>query len=171
MSLITLADYKQYKRITNPEKDSSIGPIVDSINDLIKAYCNRTFIDFYTNPKVETHIVSEGVKTLVLKEIPLIQVVSVVYDGTDITSLVSTNSDYGFVNYEFKKGTVTVTYRGGTLTTPADIKLAALELTDYYVNDEHKQRKSFGGTTVEYYQVTNEWPQHIQYILNAHRDV
>ena len=172
MSLITLEQYKDYKGITNPSKDNEYTTVIESINALIKSYCNRTFTDFFSNNKVEAFVAKEGQTVITLKEIPIVQLVSVTEDGEDITSEVTWSSDYGFVNYAFTGGkTVEVTYKGGTENTPADIKLAALELTDYYIKDEHKQKRTFGNSTIEYFEVGNEWPLHIQYILNAHRDL
>ena len=170
--LITLEEYKDYKGKNNPNKDNTIEPVVDSVNALIKAYCNRTFVEYYDTDKVVNFRIRKGQKTLILNEIPVVEIVSVLQNGVDITSSVSVHNDFGFLNYEFEENAnVVVTYKGGTETTPADIKLAAYELVDFYINDEHKQSRSLGGSTIEYYQVTNEWPIHIQYILNAHRDV
>lgn len=172
MSLITVDEYKEFKSITNTAKDEVYTVIVDSVCELIKAYCDRTFIDYYSTDKVLTVTPKAGVTTLILKEIPIVELVSVTEDGVDITSDVTVNEEYGFVNYEFAGDKeVVVTYKGGHSFTPPDIKLAVLELTDYYVNDEHKMKRSFGGATVEYHETGNEWPLHIQYILNAHRDV
>lgn len=172
MSLITLQDYKDYKSITNVAKDSYYTTVINSVCDLIKAYCNRTFTDYFDTNTTHTFTPLEGVTTIILEEIPVVELVSVTEDGEDITDDVTLHADYGFINYEFEGGLeVVITYKGGTENTPADIKLAALELTDYYVNDEHKMKRTFGGASVEYQETGNTWPLHIQYILNAHRDV
>jgi hypothetical protein len=172
MSLITLEEYKAYKQVTNTAKDTFFNVIIESVSELIKAYCNRTFTGHFAVAKVVTKTVPAGVKSIILDEIPVVNLVSVLQNGVNITSSVSINQDYGFLNFEFQAGaTIVITYTGGTEKTPADIKLAALELVDFYVNDEHKSRKTFAGSTVEYQEVGNEWPIHIQYILNAHRDV
>ena len=172
MSLITVDEYKAFKSITSTTKDDTYTVIVDSVNELIKAYCDRTFIDYYDVVKTVTVTPSVGVKTLILKEIPIRELVSITEDDIDISEDVATNLEYGFVNYEFTGDLpVVIEYKGGSEITPADIKLAALELVDFYVNDEHKMKRSFGGSSIEYHESSLNWPIHIQYILNAHRDV
>lgn len=172
MSLITLEEYKDYKKTTNDRDDDRWTVIIDSVNELIKAYCNRTFIDHYNVAQQVTIRPAEGVTTLILDEIPIKEIETITENGVDISADVLVNKKYGFVNYEFTKDSVVeISYTGGSPFTPADIRLAALELVDFYVNDEHKSRRTFGGSSIEYHEVSNQWPINIQYILNAHRDV
>jgi hypothetical protein len=46
-NLITLAEYKAYNGINSTTQDAEINVLIPKISQLIKTYCNRTFIDFY----------------------------------------------------------------------------------------------------------------------------
>lgn len=177
MDLITLEEYKAYKKIGNPEKDDVLQAIISSVSNLIKVYCGRTFIDHYAIPKEEIQSVTAGRTALILEEIPLGVVSGVNNAGTDITSEIKIDTQAGIIfkadGGYFTPGTdiITITYTGGFAETPADIKLAAFELTDYYANSEHTARKSFGGSSIEYHPDKNSWPYHIQSILDMYRDL
>lgn len=174
--LVTLQEYKDYKRINNPERDTLIQMLISSASGLIKTYCGRTFIDYFDVPKTEAINITSGMTGIVLKETPIIGNVLVSSDNVDISSDISVDSELGIVYYDVGMftpglGSVIVTYTGGYEDTPSDIKLATFELVDYYLNGEHTQKKTFGGATIENYQTGNEWPFHIRAILNMYRDV
>ena len=177
MDLITLEEYKAYKKIGNPEKDDVLQAIISSVSNLIKVYCGRTFIDYYSTPKTEIQTVKPGRTAIILEEIPLGVISAVNNAGTDITANITIDTQMGVIFKSdggyFTPGTdiVSITYTGGFEETPADIKLAAFELTDYYANSEHTARKTFGGTSVEYHPDKNAWPYHIQSILDMYRDL
>lgn len=173
--LVSLAEYKSYKGISNPNKDAMYQTVLTSVSDLIKTYCGRTFIDHYSTPKVEKITVTEGTPHVVLREHPLILVSAVTQEGVDITADIDIDVDLGVIYYPtgFTAGAdiLEVTYTAGYAATPADLKLAAMELVDYYVNDEHKARKTFGGSSIEYETAADSWPWHIKSVLNMHRDL
>lgn len=174
--LITLEEYKTYKKINNPERDAITQSVIKAVSDLIKAYCGRTFIDYYDTPKTEFFNISEGMNTVLLTETPIVNNIAVSSNNVDISGAISVDRELGAVFYTdgmfvSGPGSVAITYNGGFAETPGDIKLAAFELVDYYLQGEHTQRKTFGGTTVENYQTGNSWPFHIKAILDNYRYV
>ena len=176
MDLITLEEYKTYKNIKNPEKDDVLSAIISSVSNLIKVYCGRSFIDHFSTPKVQKFTVKKGRNALILDETPVIDITAVDSAGVSILDDVTVDSTLGIVNKDighFTEGTdvITVLYTGGFEETPSDIKLACFELVDYYYNSEHKAKKSFGGTSIEYQATVDEWPFHIQGILDMYRDL
>jgi hypothetical protein len=176
MDLITLQEYKNYKKINNPEKDAVLSTVITSVSNLIKVYCGKTFIDHYDTPITEVRTIKDGMDAVVLSEYPLRVVSAVTAKGVDITPDITVDADMGIISSAPNFLTpgvdvLSVTYTGGYEETPADVKLACFELVDYYVQGEHKSRKTFGGSSVEYHQSVNEWPFHIQSILDMYRDV
>ena len=176
MDLITLDEYKSYKDIKNPTKDDIYQAIISAVSDLIKAYCGRTFIDHYYEPKTELFSVKPGMNAVFVSEIPINVISGVSSENVDITTNTAVDTEIGgvyTVKDYFRPGPdiLSITYTGGYPETPASIKLACFELVDYYANGEHTARKSFGGTSVEYQQTVNEWPFHIQAVLDMYRDL
>lgn len=175
MDLITLEEYKAYKKIGNPEKDGIYSVLISAVSDLIKTHCGKTFVDHYATPRTEIFSVNKGVNALLVDETPIRLLSGVTSQGEDITSYVTIDADLGIVHHNdfFAPGVdiVSITYTGGYEEAPNDIKLAALELVDYYAQGEHTARKSYGGSTVEYEQHKDNWPFHIRTILDSHRDV
>lgn len=176
MDLVTLEEYKAYKQLTNPSKDEILQGLISSVSNLIKVYCGRTFIDYYDTPRTEVHTITKGVNAVILNETPVRIVSGVTSDGLDITTNITVDSYMGIVYSNkdfFTEGpeTFSITYTGGYAETPPDIKLACFELVDYYSQSEHKAKKTFGGTTIEYHQDSGGWPHHIQSILNMYRDL
>ena len=173
--LITLAEYKEYKQVNNPEKDALYSQLITSVSNLIKTYCGKTFIDHYIEPLEEIHTVKKGMSAIILQETPVKVVSAVTWNLEDITPYISIDTELGIIYHatQFTPGieNLRITYTGGYESTPADIKLAAMELVDYYAQGEHTARKTFGGSSVEYHPDKNKWPFHIQAILDSHRDV
>lgn len=174
-NLVTLQEYKSYKGLGNPEKDEIINILITSVSNLIKSYCGRSFIDYYDTPKTEAFTVTEGMTAVILEEIPIREVSSFIVDSVEVLSDAEIDKDMGIIYYRAsfptKADVVGVMYTGGYSETPADVKLAAFELIDYYLNSEHKARQSFGGSTVEYHTSKDSWPFHIRSILDNYKDV
>lgn len=177
--LITLAEYKAYKGISNPNKDAIYSVLISSVSGLIKGYCGKTFVDHFSSAKTETFNIKDGRDGLVLKETPVNSVVSVLEDGIDISADTYLDQDLDIIYltrsdepyFLVGNGSVAVNYTGGYSTAPSDIKLACYELMDYYLQDEHKASKSFSGTTIEYHESAQQWPYHIKALLDNYRDV
>lgn len=175
MDLITLEEYKTYKKISNPERDDILRQIVSSVSSLIKTYCGRSFVDFFDEPKTEIKTIKKGMNAILLSETPIKVVSGVTSNGVDISNSILIDKDMGIVFHSmvFPEGPVTlgITYTGGYEECPADIKLAAFELVDYYLSSEHTSRKTLGGGTIEFQPSISSWPFHIQSILDMYRDV
>ena len=52
-NLIAASTYKDVMGITTSNSDFQIGYYVDSVSQLVKTYCNNSFIDFVSTDKVE----------------------------------------------------------------------------------------------------------------------
>lgn len=52
--LVTLAEYKSFVGITSTNFDTEVKSLIPMISEYVKTYCDRTFIDYYDDSKVET---------------------------------------------------------------------------------------------------------------------
>ena len=73
-------------------------------------------------------------------------------------------------------GSVRVTYNAGYAECPRDLKLAIFDLITYYVKDEHKQRQTLGGATLQNQgtsgmRTSTDFPDHIKRVLDLYRVV
>lgn len=166
LDLITLDEFKTYRGVTkgSDKEDSQITQLIATASDLIKTYCNRTFIDYYKTDKVEFF---DGTKynEVFLEEIPLLSVTEVATstDGTTYTPLdtalyfVDTDEDsiyskdgITFVSSSsFPKRSLKITFKGGYETPPADIKQAAMDIVEYYRSEQFTPRKMTNSMTLE----------------------
>lgn len=183
-ALITLSDYKSYKKITKTDSDEELNGIIASVSSLIKTYCGHSFIDYYSIPKVEVFNVNESQHALLLNEWPVKNVSSVEYrDSYDKPYEVLTPSDYYVdtnIDTVFKHsgywpagfGSVKITYTAGYTTTPEDIKIAALDLVHHYFKEEYKERKSLGAASIDNSTKFNasKWPAHVIRVLDLYRN-
>ena len=64
-NLITTEDYKLAEGITTPKEDARIDSLVISVSELVKTYCNTSFVDFYSSNKTET-FTTDGIKYVVM---------------------------------------------------------------------------------------------------------
>lgn len=186
--LITLAEYKTYKKLSKTDADLEIQLIVDSVNSLVKTYLGHSVIDYYTNPVVETFNVKDSQSTLHLNEWPVVEVVSVqarasytetystvdpveYYVDQSIDCIFKHGSAYWPVGY----GAIKVTYKAGYSETPEDIKIACLDLVHHYYKEEYKDRKQIGNASIDNTSkstaVGSEWPNHIVRVLGLYRNV
>jgi len=188
-NLITLAEYKEYKGINSPSKDATIESLIARTSEYIKRFTNKTFIDFSTTDKVE-YFNDINLDWVLLAELPILAVtaVNISTDGGVTQTLLVEDTDYFVDNplgkiisssyfttsgTEFK--TVEVTYTGGYLTTPEDIKQANLDLVAYYLDNEYTPKRQFGSNTIENMNFREEssinLPGHIQRILEFYREL
>ena len=71
---------------------------------------------------------------------------------------------------------VKITYKAGYASTPRDLQLALFDLINYYIKDEHKERRSLGGA-VQQNQGTagirnsTDFPDHIKRVLDLYKVV
>lgn len=183
-ALITLSDYKSYKKITKTDSDEELTGIISSVSSLIKTYCGHSFIDYYTTPAVEYFNIKQSQHAILLNEWPVKNVTSVEYrDKYDASYQVVSPAEY-FVDTSidtlFKHdgywqegfGAVKVTYTAGYQNTPDDVKIAALDLVHHYFKEEYKERKSLGAASIDNSTKFNssKWPAHVIRVLDLYRN-
>jgi len=184
-ALITLEDYKLYKKLTKTDSDEELGAIIASVSNLIKTYCGHSFIDYYTTAKVEIFNIKQSQHAILLNEWPVKTVTQVearpdyqtaytVVPGTDY--FVDTSIDTLFRHdgyWEEGFGAVKVTYTAGYAATPDDVKIACLDLVHHYFKEEYKERKTLGAATLDngYSKFGNSrWPPHVARVLDLYRN-
>jgi len=183
-NLITKAEYKTYAGISSTNQDSEIDLLIPKISELIKTYCRRTFIDYYDEVLVEK--TSGGFEKLLLKEAPVVQVLSVekstdygqTYTGlVEFSDWVLDTEDNSVVSLSvlgFEKliNGYQVSYFAGYESVPEDLKLAALDLVTYYRKNDgsvhnNKSPGAGGSVQLEYIMNTN-FPAHIKRVLDQY---
>ena len=193
-NLITLADYKDAEGIQSPKDDLRINSLIPSISQLVKTYCGNSIIDFYSSNKVEDFDIYWETFAVQLTESPIVDVVSVqergsydeayttlttgaheYYLDTRTDSIVRTNSSGGRLNWKQGVGAVKVTYKAGYASTPEDLKLAVFDLITYYLRDEHKERRTLGGASIQNQPSTSQrnnvaFPDHIKRVLDLYKN-
>ena len=185
--LVTLAEYKLYKKISKTEADPEIQFIIDSVNTLVRTFLGHSVIDFYTNPTVETFNIKEAQPSIQVNEWPIKEVIeiqtrkgyNVDYEVVDPASYFvdpTVDSIYvhdGFWNPGF--GSVKVQYTAGFETVPPDLKIATLDLIHHYYKEEYKDKKQIGNSSIDntnrYAALASEWPIHIIRVLDMYRNV
>jgi hypothetical protein len=184
-ALITLDDYKLYKKLTKTDSDEELGAIIASVSNLIKTYCGHSFIDHYTTAKVETFNIKQSQHAILLNEWPVKIVTQVearadyqtaytVVPGTDY--FVDTSIDTLFRHNSYWEegfGAVKVTYTAGYAATPEDVRIAALDLVHHYFKEEYKERKTLGAATMDngYSKFgSSKWPPHVARVLDMYRN-
>ena len=188
-ALITLDEFKTDRGITIDKEDTKISQLIDSATDLVKTYCNRTFIDYFSADKIE-YFDGTKYKVLYLEEIPLVSITEVAtsVDGTTYTALTE-NTDY-FVDKTqdaifsafdavfvptaaFASQSVKVTFKGGYEDAPADLKQAVMDIVEYYRTEQFTPRKITSHMTLENvgFRAGGDTglPPHIKRILEMYR--
>ena len=190
-NLITLADYKQIEGLTNPKDDFRINQLIDSVSQLVKTYCGNSIVDFYSTNKVETFNIDWHTHIVQLTESPVNNIVSVQKRDsvTESYSTVPTTDYYldtatdsvlyvtgsTYKNWPRGAGAVKVTYTAGYASTPKDLKLAVFDLITYYLKDEHKERRTLGGASIQNQGSTSlrdsvAFPDHIKRVLDLYKN-
>ncbi len=192
--LVTLSDYKEAEGISSPKDDLRISRIIPSVSQLVKTYCGNTIVDFYSNNKIEEFDVYWDTYAVQLTESPVVSIVTVqerggydeayatlttgayeYYLDTRTDSVVRTNESGGRLNWKQGVGAVKVTYRAGYASTPQDLRLAVFDLITYYLRDEHKERRTLGGATIQNQSSTTQrdnvaFPDHIKRVLDLYKN-
>jgi hypothetical protein len=186
--LLTLAQYKLQRGINSTTDDAKLNTILTSVSALVKNYCGRTFIDYYSVSKVEKFSLKWGQKAVFLSETPVINISQVreLIEGTVNTYTILTSDQYVLDNnmdaiYRVESGdwqdfpvginAVEVTYTGGYITTPEDLKLALIDLTTYYYKDEYKPELNHSSFTIRNPSTVAGFPEHIKRVLDLYRSV
>ena len=190
--LITLQEYKTAEGITAPKDDARLNVLIPSVSDLVKTYCGNSFIDFFSSNKTETFNIDWGTHIVQLTESPVNAIVSVQerqsYNSayTTLTTgafefALDSNTDSvlrttsaGYKNWPSGVDAVKIVYTAGFSSVPSDLKLAVLDLVTYYLKDEHKQRQSIAGASLQNQGSTSQnnnvgFPDHIKRVLDLHK--
>ena len=192
-NLITLEEYKEAEGIQSVKDDLRTNALIESVSQLVKTYCGNSIVDFSSLAKTEYFTLDWNTDTIQLTESPIIAI-DVVRERQNISSdweLLSQDRDYildestdslrrittsGFTKY-WTRGvkTIEVEYRAGYSECPADLKLAVFDLVTYYLKDEHKERKTLAGATVQNQASTTQrnnvaFPDHIKRILDLYKN-
>ena len=191
--LITLQQYKTAEGITQPKDDARLNALIPSVSQLVKTYCGNSFVDFFSSNKTETFTLDWGTYIVQLTESPVNSIVSVqerqsysdsyatlttgAYEyaldsGTD--SILRTLSSGRYKNWPLGVDAVKVVYTAGYSAIPSDLKLAVLDLVTYYLKDEHKQRQSIAGASLQNQGSTSQsnnvsFPDHIKRVLDLYK--
>jgi hypothetical protein len=190
--LITLSNYKTAEGIQATKDDAKLELLITSVSQLVKTYCNATFVDYYTNAKTELSNINYNEAFVQLSEGPVVMSEGnkpVVSERDSITSSYTTltqDVDY-YVDtdldciYRMNKawpkgpGAVKVVYKAGYATIPADLKLAVIDLITYYHKDEHKARQTIAGASIQNQSSSSQrnnvaFPDHIKRVLDLYKN-
>lgn len=189
--LITLAEYKEIEGIASPKEDLRLATLVPSVSQLVKTYCANSLVDYYSTNKVEVFNIDWHTHLVQLTESPVNTVVSVEKRDSveESYTTVSTTEYYldtatdsilyvtgnAYKNWPHGAGAVRVTYTAGYSACPADLKLAVVDLITYYLKDEHKERKTLGGASIQNQGSTSlrdsvAFPDHIKRVLDMYKN-
>ena len=189
--LVTLAEYKEAEGISSPKEDLRLATIVPSVSQLVKTYCGNSIIDHYSTNKVEIFSIDWDTHLVQLTESPVNAIVSVQKRDsvTESYSTVPTTDYYletatdsvlyvtgsTYRNWPRGAGAVKVTYTAGYASTPKDLKLAVFDLITYYLKDEHKERRTLAGATIQNQGSTSlrdsvAFPDHIKRVLDLYKN-
>ena len=194
--LITVNEYKDAEGLRGEKDDDRLAVIVPQVSDLVKKYCGISFLDYYSSDKVETFTIRDNhTSTIIVSESPLVSVTKVeeregysdsytelttakyeYYADTEDDAIIRTNENGNEISWKKGVGSVKITYRAGYASTPKDLQLALFDLVNYYIKDEHKERRSLGGA-VQQNQGTSgirsssDFPDHIKRVLDLYRVV
>ena len=164
------------------------------MSELVKTYCGNSFVDYYSSNKTEIFDINWSSHIVQLTESPVNAIVSVqerssysesyttlttgayeYYLDTVTDSVYRTLSSGGFKSWARGVGAVKVVYTAGYSAVPSDLKLAILDLVTYYLKDEHKQRQSIAGASMQNQGTTSQkgnvdFPDHIKRILDLYKN-
>lgn len=192
-NLITLQEYKDAENITTTRDDYRIDYLITAVSKLIKTYCGNSIIDYYATPKVETISIDWDTYCVQLTESPVVSVTTVeerLSYSSNYSALAIENEDYfvdnnldsvyrttgaGYKNWPKGPGSVRVTYTAGYDGTPEDLKLAVIDLINYYLKDEYKERKTLAGASLQNPGSSSQdssvaFPDHIKRILDLYKN-
>lgn len=192
--LITVNEYKDAEGLRGEKDDDRLAVIVPQVSDLVKKYCGISFIDYVSTSKIETFSINDNsTTTLIMSESPLIAVSAVeertsysesyrtlttgnyeYYVETESDAVIRTTKEGNPTPFAKGMGAVKITYTAGYASTPKDLQLALFDLVNYYMKDEHKERRTLGGAQVQNQGTSgirdnSDFPDHIKRVLDLYR--
>jgi hypothetical protein len=195
-NLITLEEYKAFAGKTKTDDDAKLNVIIPAVSSLIQAYIGNAGPVDPTATIVENIYLDYATDKIFTKYYPIRELISVtetdrystdssvhipLTQGADYYLIDDTIIRYptgpsGFSYWPSSPGIVTVTYKAGSLDdngdplpTPSDVKLAAIELTTYYLSKEFIQNRSIMGTSLATYVDKGGMPPHIARLLDNYK--
>jgi hypothetical protein len=188
--LITVQQYKDAEGLQSTKEDYRLELLIASVSQLVKTYCGNSLIDHYSAPKVETFTITWDTHLVQLTESPANAITSVqerqgysesytvlaatdFYLDTTTDSVIRTAGGRDFKYWAKGPGSVIVTYTAGYPVLPADLKLAVLDLINYYLKDEYKERQTLAGASIQNSTGANnsvEFPAHIKRVLDLYKN-
>lgn len=191
--LVTLIEYKAAEGINTPKNDEQLNKIIPSVSQLVKTYCGNSFVDYYSTNKVDTINVDWATHIVQLTESPVNTIVSVEERNSysaDYETLTTTDYEYyldsatdsiirttggNYKHWPRGPGAVRVTYTAGYSSVPADLRLAVFDLITYYLKDEHKERRSIAGASIQNQVSSSQrnnvaFPDHIKRVLDLYKN-
>ena len=191
--LITLATYKDAEGLSTPKEDLRINALIPSVSQLIKTYCGNSFVDFYSSNKTETFSIDWSTYIVQLTESPVNAIVSVQerqsysdsyatlttgayeYALDKNTDSVFRTSSGSYKNWAQGVDAVKVVYTVGYSAVPDDLKLAVIDLITYYLKDEHKERRTIQGASIQNAASSSQrdnvaFPDHIKRVLDLYKN-
>jgi len=179
--LVTRSEYKNYLGITSSNKDTEIDLLIPKVSSLVKTYCRRSFIDYYDEAYIEYF--EGGYDRFILKESPVKEVLAVkksinygkTYTTlTEYTDWVQDGDLVRVLNNGIFEPLIRgyrVEYFGGFEDLPEDLKLAVLDLIEYYSKNNsavHVNRDVTPNVTQIQYVATTNFPAHIKRVLDQY---
>ena len=193
-NLITLAEYKEAEGLQSAKDDLQINSLITSVSQLVKTYCGNSIIDFYSTNKTETFNIDYETYAVQLTESPVVSIVIVEIRGTyreayttlttgayeyfldeKTDSVIRTTDGSTYKNWPRGPGAVKIVYKAGYASTPEDLKLALVDLITYYLKDEHKQRQTIAGASIQNQASSSQrnnvaFPDHIKRVLDLYKN-
>ena len=196
-NLITLATYKTAEGIQSTKDDAKLELLVESVSQLVKTYCNNSFVDYYNTDNTEYFNISYDTTFIQLSECPLrlqyngeqaeVPTISERNSISDVYTDLINDVDY-YIDasidsiYRVGKGwakgpgAVKVVYKAGYSVVPADLKLAVIDLITYYHKDEHKSRQTIAGASIQNQSSSSQrnnvtFPDHIKRVLDLYKNL
>jgi hypothetical protein len=194
--LITVNEYKDAEGLRGEKDDDRLAIIVPQISDLVKKYCGVSFLDYYSTNKVETFTIEDNyTSTIIVSESPLVSINKVeertsysddyqellttkyeYYIDQEADAIIRTNTTGNPISWKKGVGAVKITYKAGYASTPKDLQLALFDLVNYYMKDEHKERRTLGGAQLQNQGTagirnSTDFPDHIKRVLDLYKVV
>jgi len=188
--LITIDKYKEIEGISSTKEDVKLEIFIPSVSQLVKTYCGNSILDYFTVNKVEDFSLTWDSTFLQLTESPVNTIVEIqerrrptenysildsneYYLDTKTDSVIRIPTKYQY--WPQGPGSVLVTYSAGYAATPADLLLAVADLVTYYLKDEHKQRQTLQGASIENARSGGNannpaFPDHIKRVLDLYKN-
>lgn len=188
-NLITIDEFKTYKGINSEEYDPTISSLIAAVSSFVKEYTNRDLIDYAFVDKVE-YFDATYYYEMYPVEFPLLEVTELAtsIDGGVTYTALTENTDYfvdtttdrvvsntgltGFVSSSIAHYSGRLTYKGGYEKTPYALRIAVMDMVQYYRNEEHAPSKSMVSSSIENpvnIIIGSQLPPHIKRVLDLYR--